>query len=313
MAAACTIAVLEVGLRLAAPSLRYPQVWELQEANQKHHQMSDLAEEGGAGTVFIGSSLVGVGLDPAHYADAADLDRPAYNAALLSSALGQQSTWLEHFVVPMLEPDTVVIGVSARELNANDPTLDDADRLFAQAGPVREARDELSLAESAEQALRRTSYLFRYREVLREPLQLFDDDPLPRETAVTDLGMTTAVLDRDFAPFDRELLARFGHIQRFALADHRLDQLATTARTLVADGIAVVLVDMPVTQAAIDVLPRGRADYEQTSTAVQQLAGEVGATYVPTGVWGTDVFADEWHVNGRGAERLTTLLAGAIA
>ena len=292
--------------------MRYPQVWELEETNQKHHQMSDLAEDGGASTVFIGSSLVGVGLDPAHYADAVDLTRPAYNAALLSSALGQQSTWLEHFVIPMLEPDTVVIGVSARELNANDPTLDDADRLFAQAGPVREARDELSLIDQAEHALRRTSYLFRYREVLREPLQLFAEDPLPRETAVTDLGMTTAVLDREFAPFDRELLARFGHIQRFALAERRLDQLASTAGALVADGIDVVLLDMPVTQAAIDVLPRGRADYEEASRAVQQLASDVGARYVPTGVWGTEVFADEWHVNGRGAERLTTLLADAI-
>lgn len=307
--AACTVVVVEIGLRAAAPALRDPVLWQNEEVNHKYHQMLELAEDRGADTVFVGSSLVGVGLDPARYGAIVGIERPAYNAALLSSSLGMQALWLEHFVVPLLHPDTVVIGVSSRELNRNDGSLDTADRLFATTTPVREAREELSLSEQAEDVLRRTSYLFRYREVLREPLRMLDDDPLPPELAVTDLGMTTAVLHRDFEPFDRELLARFGRTQRFRLARSRLGQLATMAWALTTGGADVVILDMPITQEAVDLMPQRAADLQRTSAALRQVAADVGARYVPTGVWGTEDFSDEWHVNGRGARRLTELLA----
>lgn len=311
LAAVVVLLIAEVGLRLVSGSLRPPVVWENPEADAKWRQMSTLAGSGGASTVFIGSSLVGVGFDPSRVS-APDDERPAYNAALLSSALGQQRLWLEHFVLPLLRPSTVVIGVSGRELNANDATLDLADALMLQAGEVRHALGTESLVERADRWLRRLSYLARYREVLREPTELFDRGPRTPEAAITDLGLTTAALDLEFTPFDRERLERYGRIQYYELSELRLQQLRTMVESLTARGIEVVIVNMPVTAEAVAIYPRGPVDLEEYSARLEALAAEAGAAYLPTGVWPTSLFADEWHVNGRGTAELTTMLAASI-
>lgn len=308
VAAVVVLLLAEVGVRLLAGSLRDPVVWENAETDFKWHQMADLGDDDGAGTVFVGSSYVGVGIDPARYDELVG-GRPSYNAALLSSSIGIWSTWIRDVVVPELRPDRVVIGVSGRELNANDAFLDTADRVFDHAREVRRRRGDLGALEQVDQWLRDASYLFRYRDVLRRPASAFDRTPLPKETAVTDQGMTTAVLDRTFVPYDADDLARFGRLDRFAIDEGAVRQLRELLTWLDDQGVEAVVLDMPQSEPGIAVLPRDEVDAEAWSAVLSATAAQTGARYVAAGIWSTDLFADEWHLNRHGARRLTDLVA----
>src|SRR5258708_27543764 len=68
--AVLVLLVAELATRIAAPWLRDPVVWANPEANAKWHQMIDLGHHGGAHTLFVGSSLVGVGVHPAQFGSA---------------------------------------------------------------------------------------------------------------------------------------------------------------------------------------------------------------------------------------------------
>jgi hypothetical protein len=304
----------EFGVRLLAGGpLRDPVVWENEEANHRWHQLRRLGRAGGASTVFVGSSLVGVGVDPKAYTSLSGTDRPAYNAALLGSSIGQQSQWVREFVVPLVRPDVVVIGISGRELNDANVALDRKDAGFANARPVRARRGELSLLEEIDGGLRDASYLFRYREVLRRPATAFDDTPLPSDSAVTDLGMTTAALDRQFTPAARTRVARgVERARRFAFDEGSLRQLRELLAWLEARGIEAVVVDMPQTEAGLAYFLNGATDRATWSGRVAAVAAETGAQFVEPGTWELEYFADEWHLNGRGAARLTPFLAGAL-
>ena len=308
LVAVLTLLGAEGAVRVGAHRLRDPAVWENPEANAKWHQMDALGKAGGAEAVFVGSSLVGVGIDPARYTEELQLTRTAYNAALLSSSIAEQSLWVRIFVVPMLRPATVVIGVSPRELNANDVGLDAADRLFPELPPVREALDRESLLQRADRKLRSISYLFRYREVLRQPMTMFDHGPVSPEAAMTSLGMSTVLLDEEFTPFSAERLAQQGRVQFFELDENRLTELGDLLSWIKGHGMAAVVVNMPPTEDGVLLLPHGAADQEAYALRLESEVISRGAQYIATDTWPTEQFADQWHLNRRGAQRLTDLL-----
>ena len=313
LAAVLALLAAELATRVAAPWLREPVVWENPEANAKWHQMIDLEHHGGADTVFVGSSLVGVGIDPAQYGTTRHSARPDYNAALLSSSLGEQAVWMQTFVVPFLHPATVVIGVSWRELNANDPSLDAADKVFPTALEVRHAEGRESTVEGVERFLRSASYLFRYREVLRDPMSMFDRGALTPESAMTAQGMTTAALDHNVGDTDAAVLTRAQQVVgRYALGESRLAQLASLLQWLQGHGIAPVILNMPMTPLGVGYLPHGQVDYDAYSQRLRGLAGTLGVQYIEGGVWPVEQFADPFHLNRSGAQHLTDLLATEV-
>jgi hypothetical protein len=313
VAAVLALLAAELATRIAAPWLREPEVWSNPEANAKWHQMSELEHHGGADTVFVGSSLVGVGVDPAQYGSTRASARPDYNAALLSSSIGEQTVWLQEFVVPFLHPKAVVIGVSWRELNANDPSLDQADAIFPTIPEVRHALGRESTIEKAERLARSASYLFRYREVLRDPVNMFEQGALTPESAMTAQGMTTTALDHQFSDADQAILTRAKDVVgRYALGEGRLSQLASLLQWLHGQGITPVVLNMPMTPVGIGYLPHGQVDYDTYSQRLRDLAGSLGIQCVETGIWPVEQFADPFHVNRQGAHRLTELLAKEV-
>ena len=60
--------------------------------------------------------------------------------------------------------------------------------------------------------------------------------------------------------------------------------------------------------------PRGAADHERYEQALESFTREEGVAYLDTTTehWGSDLFADENHLNGTGAARLTDLVAREI-
>jgi hypothetical protein len=81
---------------------------------------------------------------------------------------------------------------------------------------------------------------------------------------------------------------------------------------LEGQGIEAVVVDMPITEPGLTIYPNGAADRADWTSQVGAAAAEVGGRFVETGTWELEYFADEWHLNGRGAARLTAFLADAL-
>jgi len=303
------LVVAELALRLSAPLLPPPQVWPYPEVQSKAVEMTDLGREGGAGTVFVGSSIVDVGLDPAAYDALSPQARPTYNAGLLSGSLGEVRAWTEDFVVPALHPSTVVIGVSPRELNGGDPTLAGIDNAFSDSAEVRRVTGRETLMMSVDRLLRQYSYLFRYRSLLRQPHQLWQSPNHPASLVdLTDLGMETTMVNRSHRPLTPLVTQQFSWLQSYRFGRDRLAILTDLVRHLHAAGIRVVVLDMPTSADALTLLPRHENDYADFAQRVRAAVIGPGVDYVSAGTWPAELFVDPVHVNGAGAARLTRLL-----
>lgn len=307
-----SVAVLvlaELALRLCAPLLPPPQVWPYPEVQSKAVEMSTLGRRGGAGTVFVGSSIVDVGLDPAAFDALGPLTRPAYNAGLLSGSLGEVRVWTEDFVVPALHPSTVVIGVSPRELNGADSTLAGIDNAFSASAEVRRVSGRETPVMVADRLLRRFSYLFRYRSILRQPHQLWQSPNHPASLVdITDRGMETTMLSRSHRPLTPLVIQQFSPLQAYRFGSDRLSILTDLVGRLRAAGIRVVVLDMPTSEDTLALLPRHETDYADYNERVRTAVSGAGGEYIAAGVWPVEQFVDPVHVNGSGAARLTHLL-----
>lgn len=308
------VLLAELVLRLCAPVLPPPQVWPYPEVQSKAVQMRDLGRHGGAGTVFVGSSIVDVGLDPAAYDSEAPRARPAYNAGLLSGSLGEVRVWTEDFVVPALHPSTVVIGVSPRELNGGDSTLASIDNAFSASAEVRRVTGRETAMMAADRHLRRFSYLFRYRSLLRQPHQLWQSPEHPATYVdITDSGMETTMLGRSHRPLTPLVVQQFSPLQAYRWGPDRVAILTDLVRRLRAAGIRVVVLDMPASPDALALLPHHEQDYADYGQRVRAAVRGAGGEYVAAGIWPVEQFVDPVHVNGVGAARLTRLLHDQVS
>lgn len=303
------VVLAELALRLCAPLLPSPQVWPYPEVQSKAVEMSDLGRRGGADSVFVGSSIVDVGLDPAAYDALGPRSRPAYNAGLLAGSLGEIRVWAEDFVMPALRPSTVVIGVSPREFNGADATLAGIDDAFGASAEVRRVTGRETAMMAIDRRLRGISYLFRYRSLLRQPHQLWQslNHPAPL-VDLTDLGMETTMLERSHRPLTPLVSQQFSWLQSYRFGRARLAILTDLVRHLRGSGVRVVVLDMPASPDALALLPRHEKDYADFTQRVRAAVIEAGADYVESGIWPAELFVDPVHVNRAGATRLTRLL-----
>lgn len=307
--ALAVVLLTELALRLSAPLLPPPQVWPYPEVQSKAVEMTDLSRKSGAGTVFVGSSIVDVGLDPAAYDALGRQARPTYNAGLLSGSLGEVQVWTQDFVVPALRPSTVVIGVSPRELNGGDPTLAGIDHAFTDSAEVRRVTRRETPAMAVDRLLRRFSYLFRYRSLLRQPHQLWQSRNHPASLVdITNEGMETTMLSRSHRVLTPVVVQQFSPLQAYRFGPDRIGLLTDLVGHLRAAGIRVVVLDMPTSADALALLPRHESDYADYNERVQAAVRAAGGEYVAAGIWPVDEFVDPVHVNGAGAARLTRLL-----
>jgi hypothetical protein len=176
----------EVGARVVGPNIERESGSE-----ERAFIKADQMYERGAGTtdvVFVGASETAGGLVPSSFLEAAPSLSGAYNAALSGAALDVTAEWTDRVVIPVLDPEVVVIGIipgvaiDYRELDFDVP--DDP-------GPAyRSAFDTIAPGGFGTFGwqLRQRSALIRYRPQLREPTDLLEGirttltgglDPLP--------------------------------------------------------------------------------------------------------------------------------------
>lgn len=310
------VVVAEFGVRAASSTLSPLNTWNDWEATNKVQAMDALAKRGGASVVFVGSSMVNAAADPALYSRLSGANRPAFNAALNGSGALLMDLWTLRVVVPKLKPDTVVIGVSSRDLNDNGRASNRAYRAIRRSPGGRTVGDDLSLTERVQSIAERASYLVRYRSVLRKPATMTDVPVAKRRSEVGPLGSLAGLRIFVGATYREELYRgeKFPEsLGGFVMGGTEFDALGHLVRTLVERKIDVVLVEMPVTEDAVTAHPGGAGDYERFEailglfTRFTQLVD--ADAWFPT----NDGFGDPFHLNDRGREVFTRSLAAAVS
>jgi hypothetical protein len=300
----------ELGTRALAHRLPAPRTWSTPEAQVKVAQM-ERRRAGGrtGGTVFVGTSLMEAAADPTRYPG------DSYNASLAGLGLRTLRWWTANVVVPDLRPATVVLGLTTRELNANDAGRNALEDAFFDAPAVRRLTGRERPLDAADRIAGRLSELVRYRRVLRRPSVLFERDPDGVDGDIEFDAGGAATFFRH-ATFDAgpaaERSVRATALHQFRVGERELDELRAMITELRRAGTRVVVVDMPVS----DVYPRwhpgGEATYRAAARRLDTTARAAGAEVLRPGVWPESLFADPFHLNGAGTARFTALLAQEV-
>ena len=233
------LAVAEATARIAEaagpPVLR----WYDASTQLKVEQMNGL---GDADVVFAGTSMAWQGLVPSRFTAEDPEARTAWNAGLAGGVPVVMEPWLLDEVVPRLEPDLVVWGLSSMDFSTSygeDNLERYLDALESRTG---------SLA-AVEQAFADFSALVRYRTLLRRPSAMFGSE---REDIEQDFADAAAILGssgerRDFEVDygERRAAQVESRFRGFRIDPADLEAVHRTVAALREQGIAVVFVEMP--------------------------------------------------------------------
>ena len=193
---AATIAIVllaELGVRAASGPLQEPRAFHNWEAQNKVTRMDQLSRQGGASVVFMGSSMMNAGIDPELFRQGRTDPRPPFLAAINGSDPRMDEVWLRYVAVPRLKPSTVVIGLTSRDFN--DAVRPQQYSLFVSSPGAEEAMGTESALDEAERRLADVSYLVRYRDELRKPVEtLRGGDPREDKLGVSRLGVLAAIV-----------------------------------------------------------------------------------------------------------------------
>ena len=279
-----------------------PADWGMARISQKVAQLEAL---GSAEVVFLGDSTVEVGFDPAVLETVAPDVGRAYNAALPAAAPELWRLWVDDVVSPRLDPQTVVIGITSLSFN---------DAGTFRPGVTDRYRESPARDGFAAWDPRRWSTLARHRATLRQPgAWLGVGDP---DSDLSPLGHDTTTASHSYAvPESFATRMREEVLVGYDIGGAQVEHLAALVATLREQGVAVVVVDMPVVLEDHVKLHDGGATayarYESLVEGLQELLG-VPVVRPPSGLFDEGDFADPVHLNGAGAGTLTRWLAGVL-
>ena len=281
-------------------------------------QMDDLpATDPDAMLLVIGSSSPGAGIDPARLIEQSERIELAYNfwtaGPSMQSLVLHNRTVVDH----ALDPGVVVVGITPRELNDNGAPQNQGYESLLTERAYREELDQLNTLEKIENRLRPFSTVLEYRRTLTSPTRLRDELSGGADIDSTGpLGMLTDRRDRPEPLLtERHLEQEREALAGFSVGGAQLDALRELIIHYQERGDRVLVVNVPVMDVFIDLMPDGQADYDEYETAITGLVAELGVDYLDAQTereWADDEFGDENHLNGAGAARLTDLVAAAV-
>ena len=305
----------ELTVRVEASRLAPPQTWLTPEAQVKVDQMHAIRRAGKTGgVVFLSSSVLDVGVDPGVFASRSGTPLPVYNGSLSGANMDELRWWADRVVVPLLRPRLVVVGLSSREFNANDPQAQRLAAQFFDAPSVRQIDGRETISQRLERYAGDISYLFRYRKSLRRPSQVLHRDAtiqLQQRYFSSPLGQEMVLSQQKFRrDLDAEFAATFTN--NFEVSPSKVRVFTGLLDDLRRSGAMVVVVDAPVTQEYVNVHPRKQVDYAAYRQAIKDSAASAGLRTLSFPVWDPAWFADPVHLNERGAARLAWRLSIAL-
>ncbi|MFN8464153.1 MAG: hypothetical protein U0X20_01320 [Caldilineaceae bacterium] len=298
---------------LPAPA---PSLWHAPLVEDKVEYYRNFAASHDLDVLFIGNSTTQSGVDPTAF----DADRAAegaggssFNAAIEGVPPSVNKEFLKMYL-RYAKPKTVMIGLTAQDLNGNSPWAKDMDdraghSINLQAG----ARD--SLVGYVLGFLLDNSELFRYRYVLHQLLLRGGNYPAHPDVYFDQRGFHG--IDRslaDFSPSERLQAQNRAGVLNYNPQGEQADAVKEMIATIRSHGAQPILVNMPLSDhyyANFD----SPDDYQKYRDTMQQLADELA---VP--LWdmedlrqgeqfGDSEFGDLNHLNKVGAERLSAMLA----
>lgn len=279
-------------------------IWQSSDQLDQALWMRELVEAGeDLHTLIVGASTAKRSFDPTLMS--AELDLIVGNAAIRSGSMETTSLWLDE-IVPVVEPERVIIGISMFDLYARcrlaeraepfanlqekrrdalAPVLGPDVPLWAgQLGPVGEVTYDRSPLRSAVD--------FDFAEGTRG--EAINEDVLVPERVEEFIGIYGELVSADEACFER------------------FDLTAEVATKLLADGIEVIVVATPVLDDLAEFHPDGVDGWRsRLAEGVARLPDDVRFIDLADPL-DRELFNDTWHVTTEGRRVLTEALIAAL-
>lgn len=297
----------EGGARLAEQSAAAPQLRWYDEAAQIRVELMDGRE---ADVVFAGTSMAQQAFVPSVFNATIGVDQTSFNVGLPGAVPQVTGPWLVDVVVDRLGPSTVVWGLSSLDFSSSYG--DRPNEAWQSAPATREdvlGRVDARLADH--------SALIRYRSLLRRPDDVWGEGADVRAEQFAEERSITGA-DGERLGFDRERSSQGAAINRARLADSTIDQQDVAAveqavEALTAAGIRVILVELPVPPAFIELHPNRATDHDRVGSTIRDLAGRLGVDHIALDTsWVDDDFVDFTHLDAAGAAAFTRSVADVL-
>ncbi|MGI9600843.1 MAG: hypothetical protein ACR2QE_03090 [Acidimicrobiales bacterium] len=315
VAVVAVIVAAEVGAQLLAPALEpVPINWPNATTDLKHDQLELLAGSEVDGTdipiTFVGDTAAQQAFIPSTFA-AIDVDaRLSYNAAIPGGVPAVTRPWLLDEVIPRIESDIVVWGISM-----TDVTEGYGDAEFAAYQNSLGAKE--GLLADVERAVVDVSALVRIRPALRDPSLLAGDrrDEIVQDMELSEtlLGPGGQRLGYQPGPTDINAAEATRLLGDFTIDQGDLNAIADTITGIRRRGKQVVLVELPTSPQAIELLPDGAASLDDYRSALADLATATNTqVFRAVGPFTEDDFVDYVHLTEEAAESVTGQVAAAL-
>ena len=297
----------EVGVRLLDDRLPAPTQYD---PPRLDHKATQIGEIDGAQVVFVGSSMIDVGVEPSVFIAAQDRYASAYNAATENASPRLWQMWLDDVVLPGLEPDVVVIGVSSFTVNDEGSNRE----AFIDTYVNSPARTAPTIGADP----RTWSALYNHRRDLRSPdtWQQLVTGRSQDGVALHPLGYNPRVRERPYEVPDYYSRRTVGGVLNdYSSGGKEAQALESLVASLQDRGVTPVIVIMPaVLDDHLPMHPNGLADYAQHLAIADDIATVTGVTVLrpPETFFDESLFVDPVHLNGTGADRFSRWLAAQL-
>lgn len=327
-AASLVVLLLAEGtVRLISGHLPPPTSGDTQELVIKKEQMEALAEQGQVEVAFLGNSTMDAGLDATRFGQTSTAFDTAYNAALLGIPLDTQARWFGEVVLPILDPQVVVLGMNPVDVLQSYYT--EGELAVVNASFHSRFREiEQGPAAAINRVAYDDSYLIRYRGSLRAPFHVVEA-AWNTATFQEPQGIWSrpdGFFDRNVAADGASLLYR-GRTFDGEVSDKLVDDLQRTLDSDLREGRIDRLVDqveeaghdpvVVIPPVSLSILSQHGIEAARWREVAAQIASEAQRRDVPVVDFSTvdypdSAFSDPMHLNAAGTERFTDELAAAI-
>jgi hypothetical protein len=311
--AEATLRLPVVQAYLPAPA---PSLWHAPLVEDKVEYFRNFAGSHDLDVLFVGNSTTQAGIDPTVF----DADRSALGApgdSFNASIEGLPPSVNEQFLKMYLryaDPRTVMIGLTAQDLNSNSPWAKDMEDRAGHSinllAGAREGPVGVVLAFLLDH-----SALFRYRYVLHQ-LLLRGGHAVPHPEVYFDERGFDAI-ERSlagFSPSEAMQSQNRAGVLNYTVHGEQADALREMIATIREHGAEPVLVNMPLSDHYFALFD-SPAQYQEYRDAIERIAAEFDVPLwdmesLQTGEqFGDSEFGDLNHLNAVGATRLSAILA----
>ena len=305
------VLVVELVARVLSSGLPNPD-WNFPQTDRKVGQMEAMAAAGeNTDIVLVGNSSVNAAFLTEELETQSGLGT-FYNAGLDGSSMRLTEDWTLNVVVPLIAPETVVIGLTSRDLNDESSSNAEVfDNYLTSRGRARFLGEE-TVGQRVQRALSNVSALVRISPFIRDPASLISqynpDGPNTGEFILP---------GEDYDPRPLDITrTRERALNDYTLGGIELESLTRMTNELESQGIEAIVVEMPyVAEDYLELHPNGAEDYEAYREIVAEFTETQGLAYVDLTEypWTTAEFYDFLHVNSTGIDIVNSALAEALA